>query len=144
MLRRERYTSPGMNRRLLGAVSALTAASIWGGMYVVAEVVLAVIPPATLLVVRYVLALLLLIPAFAIKRDRGIPRRDWPEMALVGFVGFGVSLLAQFGGTSLSTAAAGAVITSATPRSSSCLRGRCCAKFRRRRSWPRWRWRRSG
>ena len=115
MLRRERYTSPGMNRRLLGAVSALTAASIWGGMYVVTDVVLEVIPPATLLVVRYVLALLLLIPAFAIKRDRGIPRRDWPEIALVGFVGFGVSLLAQFGGTSLSTAAAGAVITSATP-----------------------------
>ena len=104
-----------MNRRRLGALSALTAASIWGGMYVVTDVVLEVLPPATLLIVRYALALLLLAPAFAIKRDRGIPRRDWPEIALVGFVGFGVSLLAQFGGTSLSTAAAGAVITSATP-----------------------------
>ena len=104
-----------MNRRRLGALSALTAASIWGGMYVVTDVVLEVLPPATLLIVRYALALLLLAPAFAIKRDRGIPRRDWPEIALVGFVGFGVSLMAQFGGTSLSTAAAGAVITSATP-----------------------------
>jgi drug/metabolite transporter (DMT)-like permease len=36
-------------------------------------------------------------------------------MAALGFVGFGVSLLAQFGGTELSTAAAGSVITSATP-----------------------------
>ncbi len=37
------------------------------------------------------------------------------KLALTAFVGFGVSLLAQFAGTKLSTAAAGALITSATP-----------------------------
>jgi drug/metabolite transporter (DMT)-like permease len=46
---------------------------------------------------------------------RGIQRVDWPKLALAAFVGFGVSLLAQFAGTKLSTAAAGALITSATP-----------------------------
>jgi drug/metabolite transporter (DMT)-like permease len=46
---------------------------------------------------------------------RGIQRPDWPLLALTAFVGFGVSLLAQFTGTKLSTAAAGALITSATP-----------------------------
>jgi len=104
-----------MNRRLLGALSGLIATSIWGGMYVVTDVVLEVVPPAALLVMRYALALAVLYPAFRLTRDRGIARRDLGEIALVAFVGFGVSLLAQFGGTQLSTAAAGAVITSATP-----------------------------
>jgi drug/metabolite transporter (DMT)-like permease len=36
-------------------------------------------------------------------------------MALLGFVGFAISIVAQFAGTKLSTAANGALITSATP-----------------------------
>ncbi|HEY4689835.1 MAG TPA: DMT family transporter [Anaerolineae bacterium] len=104
-----------MNRRLLGAVCGLVATSIWGGMYVVSDVVLEVVPPATFLVMRYALALAVLGGAFLIRRDRGIARHDWREIVFVSFVGFGVSLLAQFGGTELSTAAAGSVITSATP-----------------------------
>jgi len=103
------------SRRLLGALSAFTAASIWGGMYVVTDVVLEVVPPASLLVTRYALAFVVLLGALLITRNRWIARRDLGEMALVAFVGFGVSLLAQFAGTQLSTAAAGAVITSATP-----------------------------
>ena len=104
-----------MNRRLLGAACAFTAAAIWGGMYVVTEVVLEVVPPATLLVLRVALALVVLLGVFQVRRERWIARRDLREVAVIAFVGFGVSLLAQFGGTQLSTAAAGAVITSATP-----------------------------
>ncbi len=104
-----------MNRRLLGALCAFTASAIWGGMYVVTDVVLEVVPPATLLVLRLALAWLVLLGVFAVRRGRWIARRDLPEIAVIAFVGFGVSLLAQFGGTQLSTAAAGAVITSATP-----------------------------
>ena len=104
-----------MNRRLLGAASAFVAAAIWGGMYVVTDVVLEVVPPASLLLIRYAVALPVLLGVFWIKRDRGIARHDRGEIAAIAFIGFGVSLLAQFGGTELSTAAAGAVITSATP-----------------------------
>ncbi|MBI5565457.1 MAG: DMT family transporter [Chloroflexi bacterium] len=104
-----------MNRKLAGALSALIATSIWGGMYVVSDAVLDVIPPATFVLIRYVVALPVLGAAFAITRDRGIRRPDWPQLALTALVGFGVSLLAQFAGTKLSTAAAGALITSATP-----------------------------
>ena len=104
-----------MNRRLAGALSGLIAASIWGGMYVVSDVVLDVIPPATLLLIRYLIALAVLWPIARINRTRGIRRPDWLVVALTAFVGFGVSLLAQFAGTKLSTAAAGALITSATP-----------------------------
>ena len=104
-----------MNRRLAGALSGLTAASLWGGMYVVSKVVLTVVPPATLVLLRYVIALPVLWLAARMSHTRGIQRGDWPKLALTAFVGFGVSLLAQFAGTKLSTAAAGALITSATP-----------------------------
>ena len=104
-----------MNPRLLGAFSALLAASIWGGMYVVSDAVLDVIPPATFVLIRYLVALPVLGAALALTHDHGIKRPDWPKLALTAFVGFGVSLLAQFAGTKLSTAAAGALITSATP-----------------------------
>jgi drug/metabolite transporter (DMT)-like permease len=104
-----------MDRRLAGALSGLTAASIWGGMYVVSDAVLDVVPPATLVLMRYVIALPILWMAVRLSHTRGIQRPDWPKLALAAFVGFGVSLLAQFAGTRLSTAAAGALITSATP-----------------------------
>ncbi|HZY40935.1 MAG TPA: DMT family transporter [Anaerolineae bacterium] len=104
-----------MNRKLAGALSALMATSIWGGMYVVSDAVLDVIPPATFVLIRYLVALPVLGAAVWIAHDRGIKRLDWPKLALTAFVGFGVSLLAQFAGTKFSTAAAGALITSATP-----------------------------
>jgi drug/metabolite transporter (DMT)-like permease len=104
-----------MNRRLAGALSGLIATSIWGGMYVVSDAVLDVVPPATLVLLRYVIALPVLWIAARMSHTRGIQRADWPMLALTAFVGFGVSLLAQFAGTKLSTAAAGALITSATP-----------------------------
>jgi drug/metabolite transporter (DMT)-like permease len=104
-----------MNRRWAGALSGLIAASIWGGMYVVSDAVLDVVPPATLVLLRYVIALPVLWFAARLSHTRGIQRADWPKLALTALVGFGVSLLAQFAGTKLSTAAAGALITSATP-----------------------------
>ncbi len=104
-----------MNRRWAGALSGMIAASIWGGMYVVSDAVLDVVPPATLVLMRYVVALPVLWIAARMSHTRGFQRADWPKLALTAFVGFGVSLLAQFAGTKLSTAAAGALITSATP-----------------------------
>src|SRR5512143_4117275 len=104
-----------MNRRWAGALSGMIAASIWGGMYVVSDAVLDVVPPATLVLMRYVIALPVLWIAVQMSHTRGIQRADWPKLAVTALVGFGVSVLAQFAGTKLSTAAAGALITSATP-----------------------------
>ncbi len=88
-----------MDRRWAGALSGLIAASIWGGMYVVSDAVLDVVPPATLVLMRYVIALPVLWIAAQLSHTRGIQRVDWPKLALTAFVGFGVSLLAQFAGT---------------------------------------------
>jgi drug/metabolite transporter (DMT)-like permease len=104
-----------MNHRLAGALSALIATSIWGGMYVVSDAVLDVIPPATFVLIRYLVALPVLLIWLRARRDRGIARSDWGAVAVTAFIGFGVSLLAQFAGTKLSTAAAGALNTTATP-----------------------------
>jgi drug/metabolite transporter (DMT)-like permease len=104
-----------MNRKLLGAFSGLIAASMWGGLYVISDAVLDVVPPATLVLIRYIIALPVLLIAFRLMHNRGIDKRDLKLVVLTSFVGFGISLLAQFAGTKLSTAAAGALITSATP-----------------------------
>ncbi|MBC7814916.1 MAG: DMT family transporter, partial [Burkholderiales bacterium] len=99
-----------------GAIYGLLAAAIWGGMYVVSDVVLKVIPPFTLLTIRLILgAVVLLVIRW---RTANVPwpnRREVLRLVAVGFVGFGVSVGAQFVGTDLSTAINGALVTSASP-----------------------------
>ena len=98
-----------------GSFYGITAASIWGSMYVVSDVVLTVIPPFTLLSMRILLGLLALLP-FALLNGAPLPDRSQIRGLLaVGMVGLGVSLGAQFLGTDLSTAVNGALVTSASP-----------------------------
>lgn len=101
--------------RFLGAACLTGAAAIWGGLYVVSKVVLEFVPPFTLLAIRLTIggAALLLVMAWS-----GAPRvrrADLPQLAVLGLVGFGLSLSAQFAGTRLSSAAHGSVITAITP-----------------------------
>lgn len=98
-----------------GLLAGLTAASIWGGMYVVSKVVLEVIPPFALLTTRLSLGFLALWLVIAWQGGFRLTRRQWLEAFGVGLVGYGVSLGLQFIGTKLSTAANGALVTSATP-----------------------------
>lgn len=98
-----------------GALYGVTAAGIWGGMYVVSDLTLPVIPPFTLLTLRILLGLLVLYP---LSRARGGPRPDFQarlKLLGVGALGLGLSLGAQFIGTDLSTAVNGALVTSASP-----------------------------
>lgn len=119
--------------KFVGFLSGLTAASVWGGMYVVSDVVLKTIPPFTLLAMRLFLGVVSLAGIAWLVSTRnsiqsGGPRRGAqskdtfqltrPQLSalmITGVIGYGVSLGFQFVGTSLSTAANGALITSATP-----------------------------
>jgi drug/metabolite transporter (DMT)-like permease len=104
-----------MSNRTLGAIYGILAASIWGGMYVVSDVVLERIPPFTLLTMRLLLGLLVL-GVLLYRQKPSLP--EWKtlrEILAVGVVGFGISVGAQFVGTDLSTAVNGALITSASP-----------------------------
>jgi drug/metabolite transporter (DMT)-like permease len=100
---------------LAGLLAGLTAASIWGGMYVVSKVVLEIIPPFALLASRLVLGIAALGLVIAFRPKTQITRRQFWQIFLVGFVGYGISLAFQFVGTKLSTASNGSLVTSATP-----------------------------
>lgn len=100
---------------LRGAIYGIAAASIWGGMYAVSDVVLAVIPPFTLLSLRIVLGLLVLMP---IAWLNGLSWPQWKvtrSLLMVGMVGPGLSVGAQFVGADLSNAVNGTLVTSASP-----------------------------
>jgi len=103
------------NKTLIGFLCGLSAASIWGGMYVVSKVVLDVIPPFTLLTIRLLLGALVLSAIIFLRSKKEFTREQFRSSFLVGFVGYGISLAFQFVGTKLSTASNGALVTSATP-----------------------------
>ena len=104
-----------MNKTVVGLLSGLTAASIWGGMYVVSKVVLEVIPPFSLLAIRLILGALTLGIVIVFRRKTNFTTKQFRDSFLVGIVGYGISLGFQFVGTKLSTASNGALVTSATP-----------------------------
>jgi drug/metabolite transporter (DMT)-like permease len=93
----------------------LTAASIWGGMYVVSKVVLDIIPPFTLVSLRLILGIGCLALILAFRGGFQADRRQFGEALAAGFIGFGISIGLQFLGTKLSTAANAALVTSASP-----------------------------
>lgn len=84
-------------------------------MYAVSKVVLDVIPPLTLVALRFSLTALVLFAAVRFTRAPHVARRDWPLLAFTGIGGFAVSIVTQFLGTRLTTAANGALVTSAAP-----------------------------
>ncbi len=88
-----------------GAFYLSLAAAIWGGMYVFSKYVLEFIPPLTLLFLRYLVAGLGL---------GWLHRRRGP-LFQIGFVGYFLSIAAQFIGPKLSSAHRGAVITTLSP-----------------------------
>lgn len=100
---------------LRGSIYGITAASLWGSLYVVSDVTLPVVPPFALMSMRLALALLVLLP---LVWRRGLAKPDSPallRMLAVGVLGIGISLGAQFVGTDMSTAVNGALVTSASP-----------------------------
>ena len=96
-------------------LSGLAAASIWGGMYVVSKVVLDIIPPFALITTRLLLGGLTLYAVLLRRGGTQVSSRDFARVFAVGILGYGISLGLQFIGTKMSTAANGALVTSATP-----------------------------
>ncbi|ABO50035.1 protein of unknown function DUF6, transmembrane [Desulforamulus reducens MI-1] len=104
-----------MKEHYVGAFYLSLAASIWGGMYVVSKFALDTIPPFTLLFIRYLIASGLLLAILYFKGAQLIPRQQRNLVFQIGFVGYFLSIAAQFIGTKLSSAHMGAVITTLSP-----------------------------
>jgi drug/metabolite transporter (DMT)-like permease len=99
-----------------GAIFGLAAAAIWGGMYVVSDVVLATIPPFTLLTIRLILGAAVLALILWRQSDVQLPKgRDALRLLAVGMLGFGLSIGMQFVGTDKSTAINGSLVTTSSP-----------------------------
>lgn len=103
--------------QIRGIVYGLLAAAIWGGMYVVSDVVLKTIPPFTLLTLRLLLGTLVLGIMVYLQRDKLQPltRSQILQVIGIGILGFGVSVGAQFVVTDESSAINGSLVTSASP-----------------------------
>lgn len=94
------------------ALSALGAAALWGGMYVVSKDTFSRIPPVTLGALRLLVGGLVLAVVLAF---RG--RLRWPgrrSLMLAGLLLAG-TLVTQFLGTDLATASEGSLLTTTTP-----------------------------
>jgi drug/metabolite transporter (DMT)-like permease len=104
-----------LNKKAVGLISGLSAAAIWGGMYVVSKVVLDVVPPFALITTRLILGSVTLWIIIRLRGGMHVSRLQFWQVFGVGTIGYGVSLGFQFVGTKLSTAANGSLVTSATP-----------------------------
>lgn len=99
----------------MGYLALSAAASIWGGMYVVSKIALDLLPPFTLLWLRYAVGLAFLW-FFVVSEGLQQPlTKDWRLFLSIGFVGYFLSVGLQFIGTWLSSAHMGAILTSASP-----------------------------
>jgi drug/metabolite transporter (DMT)-like permease len=101
--------------RIRGALYGLTAAAIWGGMYVVSDLVLAVIPPFSLLTIRLGIGATILGVMLARSTGFALSAQERMRLLRVGLIGFGISVGLQFVGTRLASAINGSVVTSASP-----------------------------
>jgi len=81
------------------ALDLTLAAALWGGMYVVSAETFDAVPPATLSLLRLVLGVAVLALVAALR----------------GGMAVAASMLLQFGGTALTSAVEGSVVTMATP-----------------------------
>jgi drug/metabolite transporter (DMT)-like permease len=104
-----------MRTGVKGAVYLSVAASIWGGMYIASKYALDMIPPFTLLFIRYLLASVILVGWCRQSRVEIVPRQDKWLLFQIGFFGYFLSVATQFIGTKLSSAHLGAVITTLSP-----------------------------
>lgn len=96
-------------------VYPLSAAALWGGMYVASKYAFGAIPPLTLLAFRLWLggALLWLVLGRRL-RGRAVEEARRPAYFAVGLLLL-LALAAQFVGTDLASASAGALVTTTTP-----------------------------
>ncbi|HPF20830.1 MAG TPA: EamA family transporter [Syntrophomonas sp.] len=98
-----------------GALCLALAASIWGSMYVASKYVLDYVPPFTLLWLRYALAGIVLTIILLVTKKHKVASRDILLLAWIGFIGYFISIGAQFIGTKLADAHTGALMTSSSP-----------------------------
>jgi len=91
------------------------AAALWGGMYVVSAETFDAVPPATLSLLRLALGVAALALIATLRGESLGWSRAPKQPVLFAGVAVAASMLLQFGGTALTSAVEGSVVTMATP-----------------------------
>jgi drug/metabolite transporter (DMT)-like permease len=105
-----------LTKQYLGALYLAAASSIWGGLFVVVRIAVPVIPPVPLVCLRYFVAsITLFLMVYLAKIPWRVAKEDRTLFLKIALIGYTLSIVTQEYGTSLSSAQAGSVITSATP-----------------------------
>lgn len=104
-----------MKNPWMGYLCAAFATAAWGSIYVVSKFVMEHVPVFTLLFLRYGIAAAFLAIVLRGRKWAPIERSDYKHVFLIGFVGYFMSVAAQFVGTQLSGASLASVINSMAP-----------------------------
>ena len=92
-----------------GIAAVLVSSGVWGASFVLAKMALAELPMPHLVLFRFALASLLMLPILLASRSR-LARRDLPLFALTGFLMVPVTFFLQFGGLNLTSATSAALM----------------------------------
>lgn len=107
-----------MKSRPLDCLYPAAAVSIWGSLYVVSKPALEILPPFTFVLLRYLIALVVLLP-LTVRLCRAqnirIARADLGAFLFVGIAGYAIATGTQFLGTKLSSASVASLINAMNP-----------------------------
>jgi len=104
-----------LRNKLLGYLCAIIATSAWGSVFVVSKHVMGNVPAFTLLLLRYAVGAAALFAVMQGKKRVKIEKKDYKYIFLIGFLGYFVSIGAQFVGTDLAGASLASLIGSMNP-----------------------------
>lgn len=89
--------------------------SAWGSLYVVSKFVMDSVPPLTVLLSRYLVAVIPLLLLLKKQKPQKIEKKDYKYIAFIGVFGYSFSIAAQFLGTNLLNAGLASLLNSTSP-----------------------------
>jgi drug/metabolite transporter (DMT)-like permease len=106
----------GMDKRRTGILFAIAVSVIWGLSFLSTKVAMSTLPPMTLAVSRFIVALVLLLPLAVVARENlRLALRDLPLVVLGGLSGVTVYFLCENNGIALLTASESSLIIATIP-----------------------------
>ncbi len=104
------------DKRILSSIAMIATVIIWGLSFISIKVTLNVFPPMTLAVLRFLIAIILLMVILRIKEPGAkINKKDIPMMAMAGFVGVTLYYAFENHGVNLISASAASMIIATIP-----------------------------
>jgi drug/metabolite transporter (DMT)-like permease len=104
-----------MNDKKMGYLYLALTFCVWGSLYVVSKFVLDKIPPFTVSFLRYLISGIVLFFIMKKMNLKKIEREDYKYIFVIGFLGYFLSMGAQFVGTKLSNASLASLVNSMNP-----------------------------